>query len=160
MTLEELSFLSQIASAVAVIASLIFVGFQLKHAAAAIRASSSEAHSALYIDLVRCVVDDAEFAALWSRAISQPEELKETEWVRFVAYTGSFFRLYESSRVQWENGRLDEEHWRTIERQAGDFSRLPGVRKAWTARRHWYSPAFQQWFDGLATDNTAMPYAR
>ena len=47
MTLEQASFVAQIVSAVAVIASLIFVGFQLKHATAAIRATSSQAHSAL-----------------------------------------------------------------------------------------------------------------
>ena len=43
MTLEQLSLVAQIVSAVAVIASLIFAGVQLRQATAAIRASSSEA---------------------------------------------------------------------------------------------------------------------
>lgn len=160
MSLEQLSFISQIISAIAVVASLIFVGYQLKHAAAAIRVSSSQAHSALYTDLVRSVIDNGDFAAVWTAAIRDPNGVDEQDWVRFVAYASALFRLYESSRVQWLNGRLDAEHWGTIERQAADFSRLPGLQKAWQLRGHWYSPAFRAWFEALTPERTTLPYAR
>ena len=77
MTLEQASLVAQIVSALAVIASLIFVGYQLKHAAAAIRVSSSQAHSALYTDLVRSVIDNADFAGVWTRAINDPKAVKD-----------------------------------------------------------------------------------
>ena len=143
MTLEEWAFVAQIVSAIAVIASLLFVGLQLRHAAAAIRATSSQAHSGLYTDLVQSIIDNADFARAWSIGVSEPGKLSEEEWVRFVAYASALFRLYESSRVQWLNGRLDEEHWHTIERQAADFGHLPGLRRAWELRGHWYSPEFR-----------------
>lgn len=160
MSLEQLSFLAQIISAIAVIASLIFVGFQLRQATAAIRASSSQAHSGLYTDLVRSIIDNEDFAQTWSVGLSDPEALGEGEWVRFVAYASALFRLYESSRVQWLNGRLDEEHWHTIERQAVDFGHSPGLQAAWKLRRHWYSDEFRSWFDGLAPDEPPKPYLR
>jgi len=136
MSLEQASFVAQIVSALAVIASLIFVGFQLKKASSAIRANSSQAHSGLYTDLVRSIIDNPEFARAWSIGINDPAALKEGEWVQFVAYASALFRLYESSRVQWLNGRLDEEHWHTVERQAMDFGHLPGLRRAWELRGH------------------------
>ena len=160
MTLEQLSFLAQIISAVAVIASLVFVGYQLRQATAAVRASSSQAHSSLYTDLVRSIIDNADFARTWSIGMTDPKALSEPEWVRFVAYASALFRLYESSRVQWLNGRLDNEHWHTIERQAADFSHLPGLKLAWDLRGHWYSPEFRGWFDGLAPSEEPRPYAR
>ena len=160
MSLEQLSSLAQIISAAAVVASLIFVGYQLKHAAAAIRVSSSQAHSALYTDLVRSVIDNADFAAVWTAAIRDPKAVSEEDWVRFVAYASALFRLYESSRVQWLNKRLDAEHWGTIERQAADFRRLPGLQKAWELRGHWYSSEFRHWFEGLAHNSLGEPYAR
>jgi hypothetical protein len=86
--------------------------------------------------------------------------LKEEEWVQFVAYASALFRLYESSRVQWLNGRLDDEHWHTVERQAVDFGHLPGLRMAWQLRGHWFSPEFRAWFDGLDRDEMPKPYAR
>jgi hypothetical protein len=160
MSLEQAAFVAQIVSAVAIIASLIFVGFQLKKATSAIRATSSPAHSALYTDLVRSIIDNPDFARAWTIGISDPKALKEEEWVQFVAYASALFRLYESSRVQWLNGRLDDEHWHTVERQAKDFGHLPGLRLAWKLRGHWFSPEFRAWFDGLAGQGVPRPYAR
>lgn len=160
MSLEQLAFLAQIISAIAVIASLVFVGFQLSKATAAIRASSSQAHSGLYTDLVQSVIDNDDFARIWAVGLDSPNALKEHEWVRFVAYASALFRLYESSRVQWLNGRLDDEHWHTIERQAGDFGRLPGLRIAWNLRGHWYSSEFRQWFESRTPETDLKPYSR
>jgi hypothetical protein len=160
MSLEQAAFVAQIVSAVAIIASLIFVGFQLRKATSAIRATSSQAHSGLYTDLVRSIIDNRDFARAWSIGISDPKALKEEEWVQFVAYASALFRLYESSRVQWLNGRLDEEHWHTVERQARDFGHLPGLHLAWKLRGHWFSPEFRAWFDGLADERLPKPYAR
>lgn len=160
MTLEQASFVAQIVSAIAVIASLIFVGFQLRRATSAIRATSSQAHSSLYTDLVQSIIDNADFARSWSIGITDPKSLSEAEWVRFVAYASALFRLYESSRVQWLNGRLDDEHWHTIERQAADFGHLPGLRLAWQLRGHWFSPEFRAWFEGLKPREMPRPYAR
>ena len=160
MSLEQLSFLAQIISAVAVIASLVFVGFQLKQATAAVRASSSQAHSGLYTELVRSIIDNADFARTWSIGLTDPKALDEAEWIRFVAYASALFRLYESSRVQWLNGRLDKEHWHTIERQAADFGHMPGLKQAWNLRANWYSPEFRRWFEGLAPSEEPRPYLR
>jgi hypothetical protein len=160
MTLEQASLIAQIASAIAVIASLIFVGIQLRRATSAIRATSSQAHSSLYTDLVQSIIDNADFARTWSIGLTDPQSLSEIEWVRFVAYSSALFRLYESSRVQWLNGRLDEEHWHTIERQAADFGHLPGLQQAWSLRAHWYSAEFRAWFDSLAPLEQPKPYVR
>ena len=160
MTLEQWAFIAQIISAVAVVASLVFVGIQLRQATASIRASSSQAHSGLYTDLVKSIIDNDDMARIWSTGLRTPEDLTEIEWVRFVAYASALFRLYESSRVQWLNGRLDDEHWSTVERQAVDFGHLPGLQSAWQLRRHWYSPDFRRWFEQLKPDAMPAPYQR
>ena len=160
MSLEQLSFVAQIMSALVVMASLIFVGFQLKHAASAIRVSSSQAHSECYTDLAKCVIDSADFARIWRTGLADPKALKDDEWVRFVAYVNALFRLYESSRVQWLNGRLDEEHWRTVEQQVADFWPMPGLQAAWKARGHGFSREFRDWFDNYMPKSDALPYAR
>ena len=160
MTLEQASLVAQIASAIAVIASLIFVGFQLRQATTAIRASSSVAHAALYTELVHSIIDNADFAGIWCKGLSDPKALTESEWVRFVAYASALFRQYESSRVQWQNGRLDDEHWHTIENQAITFGHLPGLKAAWKLRGQWYSPEFRTWFEGLESADTRDVYER
>lgn len=160
MTLEQASLVAQIVSAVAVIASLIFVGVQLKQASAAIRGASSEAHAALYTQLVHCIIDNADFARIWSAGLTDPKALSEDEWVRFVAYSSALFRQYETSRVQWQKGRLDNEHWHTVEKQATNFRHMPGLEAAWKVRGHWYSPDFRNWFESLDASETPPTYGR
>ena len=160
MNLEQASLVAQIVSALAVIASLIFVGFQLRQATAAIRASSSEAHSALYTELVHSIIDNADFARIWTAGLKDPKALSEEDWVRFVAYASALFRQYESSRVQWQKGRLDDEHWQTIEKQATTFGHLPGLMIAWKLRGHWYSPNFRTWFESLEPYDAPAAYGR
>jgi hypothetical protein len=160
MSLEQLSFLAQIISALAVVGSLIFVGVQLRQATAAIRGSTSQAHSDLYTQLVQSVVDDADFAQIWGRGITKPEELADADWVRFVAYASALFRLWESSRVQWLNRRLDAEHWQTIEQQVIHFAPLPGIQAAWKLRGRWHSPAFQKWLESFDSSSDVSLYGR
>jgi hypothetical protein len=160
MTLEQLSSIAQIISATAVIASLIFVGFQLKQATGAIRASSSQAHSALYTSIVQNIITNADFARIWSIGLNHPESLREEEWVRFVAHCSALFRLYEASRVQWCHGRLEQDHWHAVERQATSIGNQPGVRAAWVLRGHWYSQDFRDWYETLIQDEPEQIYGR
>jgi hypothetical protein len=160
MSIEQLSSLAQIVAALLVVPSLIFVGFQLKHAAAAVRVAASQAHWERYNDLAKSVIDSADFARIWSSGLSDPQALKEHEWVRFVAYANALFRSYESSRVQWLNGRLDDEHWRTVEQQVADFWQMPGLQVAWKARGHGFSRDFRDWFDNYMPESGTLPYIR
>jgi len=160
MSLEQLAFLAQIISAAVVVASLIFVGYQLKHAAAAIRVAASQAHLENYTELAKSVIDSGEFARIWRVGLAEPKSLKEDEWVRFVAYANALFRLYEISLVQWTNGRLDEEHWRTVERQVAEFWRMPGLQGAWKARGHGFSAPFREWFENYVPKVETPPYVR
>lgn len=149
MTLEQAYFLAQIVAAVAVIASMIFVGIQVRTAVRAVRASTSQAHSALYHAIVVTLVENGEFAGIWRRALADFESCGPDDRVRFVAQASALFRYYESSRVQWLRGQLDPEHWFTIERQAMSLAAQPGIRSWWTLRRHWHSEDFQRWFEDL-----------
>ena len=160
MTLEQASLLAQIASAVAVIASLIFVGVQLRQTTRSVRASSSQAHSQIYREIIASLIDDGEFARLWRRALIDPETIDDDERVRFLAFASTLFRFYESSRVQWLKGQLDEEHWHTIERQAADLSTQPGIQHWWALRRSWHSADFRGWFEHLPPEPMVAIYGQ
>lgn len=150
MSLEQAALISQIASAIAVIASLIFVGFQLSQNTRAVRASTSQAHSATYLQAVTSLFDDAEMANIWRRGLRDLASLNDDERVRFLAFTSALFRFYESSRVQMRRGQLDGEHWRTIEQQMISLAGQPGILAWWQLRRGWHSEDFQRLFDSIS----------
>jgi hypothetical protein len=160
MSLEQISLIAQIASAVAVIASLIFVGWQVKQATQAVRNSSSQAHSANYTEIVKCLIGNGDFARIWLCALLDPDAPSDVDWVRFVGYASTLFRFYESSRVQWLHGQLDEEHWQTIERQVRTLTTQPGIQAWWRLRGHWHSESFRAWFESLPTTDVASLYGR
>lgn len=160
MTLEQLAHLSQVVSAVAVIASLIFVGYQLRQGAKAARASSSMAHSATYHAIINVIMQDKEFARIWRKSLDDPDSASEDEWVRVVAYLSALFRFYESSRVLWMGGQLDKEHWQNIEQQATNLGGQPGVQAWWKLRRHWHSSSFRDWFEALPVSDAAALYGK
>lgn len=151
MSLEQVAFLAQIISAVAVFASLIFVGLQVKQNTSAVRAASSQAHSVMYHGLTDNLVNNEGFATIWWKGVDRLDDLHEGEIVRFFAFASSIFRFFESSRVQWLRGQLDDEHWHTIEQHAIALLVKPGVQVFWQQRKHWHCPAFQHWVQSLST---------
>lgn len=150
MSLEQASYLGQIVGAIAVVASLLFVGVQLRQNTGAVRASASQSHSAVYHGIIASIVDDAGFARIWRRGLEDLASLDPDERVRFVAFASTLFRFYESSHVQWLRGQLDQEHWHTVEQQALSLRGQPGIGVWWQLRRSWHSKPFQDWFEALA----------
>lgn len=158
MTLEQWSFIAQIISATAVVASLIFVGVQLRQATKAVRASTSQAHSTTYHAIVAKIVENADFARIWREALADFDSVSADERVRFVAQVSALFRYYETSRVQWLRGQLDDEHWFSIEKQAESLAAQPGIQSWWRLRRHWHSDDFRRWFEAVQPNEQGLLY--
>jgi hypothetical protein len=161
MSLEQASLLAQIISAIVVVASLVFVGIQLQQNTKAVRAASSQAHSATYLAINTTITNDERgFARIWREGLGGLANLSEDDAVRFIVFTSGFFRFFEASRVQWQAGQLDDEHWHTIEQQAISFSAQPGIKSFWQIRRHWHCEAFQNWFETLPTTEARPLFQR
>lgn len=150
MTLQFLTAIAQISTAIAIIPSLVFVSRQVAQATQAVRASASQAHAALYHAISASIIDDTHgFARVWRQGLQGTEALSEEDAVRFFAFTSSLLRFYEAARVQRLGKQLDTEHWRALEHQARDLASSPGVQEVWAKRRHWHCVNFQGWFESL-----------
>jgi len=158
MAIEQAWPLALVVSVAALVIALVYAGAQLQRAVRAMRCSSSQAHAALYHEIITSLVGDGEFARLWRRALADPEAIDEDERVRFFAYTTTLFRFYESSRVQWLRNLLDEEHWHTIQHQAADLWTQPGIQAWWMMRRSWHSAEFREWIESLPPEPPAAIY--
>jgi len=102
MPLDQWSAIAQILGAVVGIPSLIFVGIQLHLATKAVRASSSQAHSAMYHALSESIVDNSTgFASIWRAGLGGTSGMPDEERVRFFAFVSSLLRFFESARIQW-----------------------------------------------------------
>ena len=158
MSLEQASFLMQIASVVAIVAALLFVSLQIRKTVRSSRASCSQRHCEVYHSITASLIDQGEFARIWRRSLADPETIDDDERVRFFAFTTNLFRFYEASRLQWLRGQLDDELWHTIQRQAADLSTQPGIHHWWGLRRSWHSADFRAWFENLPPEPVVAIY--
>ena len=150
MSLTDLAAIGSFISGVAVPASLIFVGFQLKQNTKAIRAEASQAHAQNWQQITMQIAGSMEAARVWRLGLNDMELLTDDERVQFYAFAGAMLRFFEGARLQWRHGQLDKEHWHNVEKTATDFAAAPGFKAYWAARHHWLSPEFQDWFESLS----------
>ncbi|MBP6014155.1 MAG: hypothetical protein KBA31_18145 [Alphaproteobacteria bacterium] len=152
MTLEELYYISQIVAVIAIFASLIFVGIQLRQNTRAVLVSTSQTHFTMWTSVASPLVEDADIARIYWQALSDFDGLTDQDRMRFIVYMSNVFRFYESSRIQWRRGVLEAEHWHSVEVNIRAFATQPGVKRFWKIRRHWHSPEFARWFESLPSE--------
>ena len=157
-TLSELASVGSFVSGVAVLASLIFVAVQMRQNTQAVRAATSQAESLIYWQINQIVVTHGDVARLWRCGCADPKSLTDDEWVRYVSFLSSAFRVFEGAQLERRKGLLDKEHWDSLVAVMTDFASQPGVKAFWALRRHRQSMEFQRWFEVLlkSQDTTAL----
>jgi hypothetical protein len=146
-TISELGSLGEFASALAVIASLIYVGIQIKQNTNTARISTMQAHVDVWNDIVGNFCQSPELASIWRRGITDMSALNEVESVQFFAQTGLITRYYESSYLEWKEGVLDDRLWRGIKQTILDTISYSGYQQWWKIRRHWFYAEFREFID-------------
>jgi hypothetical protein len=149
MSLSDLASLGSFVSGAAVLASLIFIAFQLRQNTQAMRATASQANSANFHANIAPIAQNREVAGIWFKGLARYEELSNEDRARFILLVHGCFRFFEASRVQWRHGQLDDEHWHSVEATVRHLAFQPGIRSFWNVRRNWHSGEFQNWFESL-----------
>jgi len=160
MTLADLSNLGSFVSGLAVLASLIFVGMQLRQNTQAVRAAASQAHTAHWQTMLTPIIEDDGVAEIYRRGLTDIDSMTDNDRVRFIFLVGGIFRFAESARLQWLHGQLETAHWLNQERNFTALAGQPGIKSYWALRRDWYAPEFQAWYEGLPLHTTGPLYRR
>lgn len=158
MTLSDLSNLGTFVSAIAVLASLIFVGIQIRQNTRAVRAAASQAHTENWQALLAPIIENDDVAEIYRRGLSDINSLTENGRVRFLFIAAGVLRFAESARLQWLHGQLDQAHWENLERNLTSLANQEGFRSYWAIRREWYNADFQRWYDALPVHDARPMY--
>lgn len=147
MTLESIYFVAEIAAAITVIASLLYVAVQIRQNTLTVRIAAGQAHVDAYDSLLQRITDDGGLATAWVASATDPTVLDDAERTRVFGFAGVMFRNFEGAYIQWEAGVLDDRFWQGIKRSMTDQYAHGVVRVFWSVRRHWFSDEFGDWFD-------------
>lgn len=143
MTLEQASLLSQVVSAVAILASLVFLAIQVRSNTQALRSQSyfnGLAHGQRPFELV---IQDATLLRVINRGYNSPEALSAEERERFHLHTFLLFNAWEYFFYQERDGSIPKQlflgtdaHMKVL------VATKPGLTGFWAEYRHAYEEPF------------------
>jgi hypothetical protein len=121
MTLEQLSLVFQLAGALGVIASLIFVGMQIRQNTQATRVQVQENMTSGCIATAQILIDNAE---VFTRGIAATREsfssFSDADKLVYFGAIFSIFKHFENIHSQRQRGFIDDESWDGVERTHTD----------------------------------------
>ena len=144
MSLEQASYLSQVIGALAVLASLIFVGLQIRQ--------NTQSQKLVAVSSLAAAIAAINVPAMQSPALGEALARAMRDWSgatrdqRILAhfFLFSYFKLAENAWYQHARGALDSTQWSGWETMLRAFYHSAGVQSGWWPRRkRAYSPEFQ-----------------
>ena len=116
---------AEIFGAVAIVVSLIFVGYQIRGNTRATQAATFQEHMGYEIDFVTRVGSSPDVAAVWETTQRDFESLTGVQKVQGTYLFLGAMRLWEGFFLQWRAGTLSEEGWKAREQIVRSFAMLP-----------------------------------
>lgn len=148
MTLEQFYLLTQIAAGLAVAASLIFVGVQIRQATQTARAQIHQNITSGWLSIVPMVSDNV---AVFSAGLAASEEefakFSNADKMVFIGVIFGFFKHYENMYFQYQCGHIKKATWDAWSTHMFLYFRQPGVQVWWKLRRHAFAPEFRAFLE-------------
>lgn len=147
MTLVDLANIGQALGALAVIASLVFVGLQVRQNTKATRATALQMNADYWLSYFTMLADKR-FSEVYSKGALGRAELEGGQFGQFFFLCRATFMGCENQHHQYLSGLLDDDAYRgyeaTIREQIAAF---PGVRAMWQLVKHTYGTEFVKFLD-------------
>jgi hypothetical protein len=149
LKLSEWAHVAEIFGAVAVIISLVYVGFQVSDNTSAIRSAAANdatvAMQAWYLEMG----GNRQASDLWFDAMTSPEPLATRDEFQFMMMMHAVFLGFQNSFLLSQEGTIDAEFRESITTAIVAVKDLPGMRRYWRQRRGFFHSAFAEYVDSL-----------
>ena len=149
MNWDAIGALGELVGAIAVVISVLYLAGQVRSQVRETKLNAIHEVSEGFREGIAATFLDKQLAELFVAAKDGVESLTDAERLQFVAFVQRNYRVWEDAFYQRLQGRLDEPHWRSMERQYSSLLTWPGVRWVWEIRRDFYTPEFAAYVDRL-----------
>ena len=157
MTLEEFNYIAEIIASLAVIASLIYIGLEVRQNTAAMQAAGRQAYVDSQASLVSLINSSSTLADILHRGANGMSNIKDGEIIQFGAFLDQAFITFETFYFQWKAGVLDTRLWSIYRHAIADFMVQTGQQQWWETKRHWYDQEFQEYVNQVIDSGDAKP---
>ena len=147
MTLEDFYFLSQIAAALGIMASLIFVGLQVRQST---RQAKADAVQAVHDNLSAWYMHAAETpfkAEAGFKGLHSLDNLSGAESISVVTDLMALTSYLQSAYFKWRVGDLPDDLWHSWEQSLLSYLDSDGGKQFWELRKYNFTPDFTEYVE-------------
>jgi hypothetical protein len=150
MTLEQVFFVSQSIAAVGVIASLIFVGLQVRSSAKAVRSATAQAVHENFAGWYLSLAGNEGGLTVVLKGFGSLDALTAVERAQFNCIFLAFTSHSQNAFHQWRQGHLANELWMCWEALLMNMVHTPGGVGFWRERSYVFAQDFREEVDAMA----------
>jgi hypothetical protein len=137
-------------AAIGVVASLMFVGLQIRQSTKATRAQTHQAVTQSILTVGSLVSMRPEVFGTSCQSRDSLENLSPGDATFFLSAMFGMFKYFELMFVQHKEGSIDGESWTAWSQHILMYFHQPGVQSWWALRRGAFTQSFQQYLEGSA----------
>ena len=153
MDIMELGAIGELVGGVAVIASLIYVGFQVRQSAQATRAASHHATIDSFREWSFSIVEDDDVADVFIKGNEDHGSLDPREQVQYTMPVFSLLRIFETLFYQNQVGAGEPRLLRSEETNLRWLFSKPGVQRWWRLQPFAIDNEFGQYIEAFLTES-------
>lgn len=143
MELEHVALVADVVQAIAVVATLIFVGLQVQHNTRIARMTAAQNSVALLAQNMGRVTESPDLARLLSGESGEFESLSEAERLRVSNFIATAFRHLEVLHAHRRYDIYEEELWHGAANRLRNMLENPRIRAWWDGVQESYASSFQ-----------------
>ncbi len=146
MKLERLALIAEIAGGVAVVFSLIYVGFQVAQNTQAIRINTVQQSLSWILNESEHILLNEDLRE--TMGVDDLSTLSPTDRQQYAVQSLTVLRTFEYQYFLYTEGQLDEGMWSGLKQRMVDFGANKNLRIIWDERKTWFNTRFREFMEG------------
>ena len=142
---EAISAVSEAFGVIAIVISLVFVGFQIRQNVKATRAASMDNIMEKWGEFYLRLSENDNFAAVIWNGVQDAKALVGVDRWRLSMALTSFFYFWNNAYYQWMTGAYDSRAWYAQTKFMTNLRSQPGARAVWDERKGMLPEDFQMY---------------
>jgi hypothetical protein len=147
LKLSDWASIAEILASVVVIASLAYIGLELRQNTQAMQQASYQSANDYLLQMDLAQATDAELNRLMLKAESTPADVTEEEWERFKKMAYSRYGLWEFVVLADQEGAINSSQLLVFEPYFIETACEPGYVQFWADHSVGFAPIFQQYME-------------
>ena len=145
MKLEKWALIAEIIGGLAVVFSLIYVGFQVTQNTQAIRINTVQ-------QSLSWILNESEHILLYedlreTMRVDDLTSLSPTDRQQHDVQRLTMLRVFEYQHFLYAEGQLDDGMWSGLKQRMMDFGSQENLRIVWDERKTWFNPRFREFME-------------